>query len=402
MDPQIFNFLAVINTALRGKLNKLNNPDWIRIADLARYHNIVPLVYEGCSKYKAFTSAPIELRNKCFASCISQIRGQIYRTQFFMAVYGKLLAAGLKPLVLKGLVCRSLYGNLADHRPSTDEDIYIKREEFDTCRRILEQSGYKMEKLDLTGDNLSKWPVITFYHDSGPKIEVHFCLFEQINDIRSRLNSFFDDPCEDCISLKINGLQVYSMNPTRFYLYLYLHFYKHFITFGVGIRQLLDLLLYGEQYYRDIDWKMVEDSIKSLSADKLYADLLAIGAKYLGSNLKTSLSGSSDSLLLEDIINAGIFGKASKERLIGGKMAIAAQNSGRFRVIDLLLPKKETLMNSYKLTKINRLQQLNLWMRRMFRFIRCNYNLVLLYRSIKLGRRRMRLLKSYKVYNCED
>jgi len=397
MDPQIYNFLAVINTAIRGRPMKLKKPDWERISAYAKSHNIVPLVYEGCSKYEIFNKTPIELRNKYFASSIAKIREQILRTQIFLDIYEKLLSAGIKPLLLKGLICRSLYGELADHRPSRDEDIYIKKEDFDLCRNILEQNGFAMEKLDLAGKALSELSVVTFLHKSGLILEVHLSLIENTSQINSRLNSCFENAYEDCVGQELDGRLIYSMSHTKCYLYLFLHFYKHFISYGVGIRQVLDLLLYGEKYYSEIDWEKVEENIRSLSADKLYADLLYIGSLYLDINIKTGFSGGIYSLLLEDIMNAGVFGRATPERRIGANMTISAARSGSLHYSDLLMPKKAALMRKYRLADIKPVRLPALWIKRICRFIKYNSDPALLYKSLRLGRRRIKLLKSYGI-----
>ena len=54
---------------------------------------------------------------------MSMIAGQVNRTSAFLNLYQELIEGDCKPLVRKGIVCRQLYGEYADHRPSGDEDI---------------------------------------------------------------------------------------------------------------------------------------------------------------------------------------------------------------------------------------------------------------------------------------
>lgn len=397
MDPQIYNFLAVIAAAVRGKLKSLKNPDWERIAAYAKSHNIVPLVYEGCSKYEIFNKAPIEIRSSYLASSIAKIKEQTCRTQLFLDIYVKLLCAGIKPLLLKGLICRSLYGELADHRPSRDEDIYIKKEDFDICRNILEQSGFAMEEPDLTGKAPSDLSVITFLHRSGLILEVHLSLIENTSQINSRMNTCFEDAYEECVAYEIEGRPIYGLSHTKCYLYLFFHFYKHFISYGAGIRQLLDLLLYGEKYYSQINWERVEENIRSLSADRLYADLLHIGSEFLEFDIKTAFCGGNYSLLLEDMVNAGAFGKTMAERRIGGNMTIAAIKRGSLHYSDLLLPKKAAMMQKYGLSTVRCAKLPALWIKRIRSFLRHNPDPALLYKSFRIGRSRIKLLKNYGI-----
>jgi hypothetical protein len=399
MNSQVYNFLAIINTALGGKTIQLQEPDWAKLLAYAKSHNIIPLLYEGCSKYTIFNSAGDEIRKKLFMDTLNKITGQISRTQVFLNIYDQFIIAGLKPLVLKGLACRSLYGDMADHRPSKDEDIYIKKEEFVQYRNLLEQNGFVMEDALLTDEIMANISEVSFYHKSGFVLEVHVNLMRKINPINIRINACFEDAFDNCISNNVNGHQIYTMSPTKCYLYLFLHFYKHFITYGIGLRQMLDLLLYGDRYKEMIDWTIVEKHIHDLSADKLYADILIIGSTYFDINIETGFSGYKYELLLEDIMNAGVFGKSSAERRIGGNMTIAAMNNGAPHYIAMLFPSKKALQNKYKQFYIKRGQLPMIWVKRLFRFFRYNFNIRILFKSIKIGRRRSKLLRNYGIIN---
>ena len=285
MHSQIYNFLAIVNAAVRAKVLKLKKPDWAILLKYAMRHKIEPLIYEGCSKYKAFHEAPVDIKNKYLSAALIKITEQLYKTRFFLDIYDKLTAAGLKPLVLKGFICRYLYGELADHRPSADEDIYIKVEELFLYKDILEKNGFVMEDVAITEEPLSTQSHILFIHKKGLHIELHINLMSKINQLNIRINSCFEDAFDSSISQNIDGHLIYTMNHTKNYLYLFLHIYKHFISCGIGIRQILDLLLYGEKYCSEIDWITVEKNIHALAADKLYADILMIGSIYFDPEL---------------------------------------------------------------------------------------------------------------------
>lgn len=400
MNIQIYNFMALINAALRGKAPELKKPDWEKLLIYAQRHNIVPLIYEGCIKYEVFSSAPDEIRNKFLAIYLYKISGQINKTQVFLDIYNKLVTAGIRPLVLKGLMCRDLYGELAECRPSCDEDILIRPEEFGICRNILEQNGFVMEKLDITDELMSRLSDISFYHKSGLIIELHIRLVDKSNKIRIRMNSRFGDVYENCISREINGYPIYSMSPTKCFLYLFIHLYKHFIGPGVGIRQMLDLLLYGEKHYQEIEWEIVEKNIYSISAEKLYADILAIGARYFDFHINTGFTGNDFNTLLTDIMDAGIFGASTSERKIAGKIIKEEVDHGRkYNHLRLLFPKRTVLMQRYRLSELKYHKLPVLWAKRICRFLKYYLNISLIYKGIRACRKRTRLLKSYDILN---
>jgi hypothetical protein len=61
-----------------------------------------------------------------------------------------------------------------------------------------------------------------------------------------------------------------------------LHFIKHFLFEGAGIKQLMDILLYMSHYKNEIDWNAYNTLLKHLSFDKLMDHCIAIGTQYLG------------------------------------------------------------------------------------------------------------------------
>mgnify|MGYP002120156504 CR=1 FL=1 len=45
--------------------------------------------------------------------------------------------------MMKGLICRQLYGEYCDHRPSGDEDILIRKAEYKQVQQIPQEIGYR-------------------------------------------------------------------------------------------------------------------------------------------------------------------------------------------------------------------------------------------------------------------
>ena len=68
---------------------------------------------------------------------MGQTAAQIRRTQAFAAVYQDLLIQGIRPVVVKGLVCRELYPS-PEQRISGDEDLLLDPESFFRCVKLLE------------------------------------------------------------------------------------------------------------------------------------------------------------------------------------------------------------------------------------------------------------------------
>lgn len=400
MDIQITNFLNIINAAIHGELRELSSPDWNVLYSYGRNHEILPVFFEGCNKYIEFYSIPDDVREKFLVESVEIIMWQAGRTESFLNVYDKLTAEGLKPLIVKGLICRNTYNELADHRPSSDEDIYIKVEEFESYKDILTHSGFTMENVMITDAVLYDSQEISFYDSSnGLHIEVHLSLMGKENSNRKKMNLYFKDVFDDYISFEINNHLVYSLNHTDHYLYLFLHFYKHFTLSGVGIRQIIDILMYGQCYGDQINWEFIHERIKEMSADKLYSDLITIGNRYLGFEAKTDFVGCNEETLIEDIMNTGVFGNDTKEQVLSGRFTTAALVNGKNSIIKTLFPKASAIKKGYPILYKKPYLLPFMWIKRSLRFVIKNKKAssILLSESMKIGKRRVQLLKKYGI-----
>ena len=399
MNIQINNFLKIINTTFTGNINDLISADWQDLYNYAKQQALLPLFLEGCHQYPEYQMNQLLFREKLLMESMEIILYQSQRTQSFLSVYDKLTAEGIKPLVLKGLICRFTYGILADHRPSVDEDIYIMKEDFETCKDVLTANGFIMESIIITEAVLSNIQHISFINNNtGLRIEVHLNLMGIFNSNRRKMNSFFQDAFTTCIVCNIEGHQIYSMNYTEHFLFLFLHFYKHFTSSGVGIRQLIDICIYDKRYHELIDWGMVEMRIKEMSADKLYADIMFIGKEYLGFELDSKFQGYCAEALLEDMMEAGVHGKTTKEQVLSGRVASSAMENSD-SILRLIFPKVSTLSMGYPILYDKPYLIPIMWIRRLIKFV-CKmklYDNKLARNGLEIGKRRVRLLKEYRI-----
>ena len=117
--------------------------DWLYMVKLAKEHNLLALFVEGASKHYSFISRP-EYEKEMNES-IAIVSAQVRRTSAFLKLYEAFVEVDLHPIVIKGLICRELYGTLGDHRPSGDEDILIRPSEYEVAKCILNENGYISE-----------------------------------------------------------------------------------------------------------------------------------------------------------------------------------------------------------------------------------------------------------------
>lgn len=401
MNNQFNNFLHIIQFAINQKLEHLVDPDWYQLTEIAKQQNLLAIFNEGCVEYSKVYPLPQELQKECFEQSTRLIIWQAKRTKAFLSVYDKLVAVGLKPLILKGLVCRSMYGAYADHRPSSDEDIYIKKEDFPLIHKILMEQGFQMEQLEVTDKVLSQAQEISFYNNNiDLYLEVHLNVMGNENFIRKKMNTFFETVHESNMRIKIDGHIIYTLNPTDHYLYLFLHFFKHFTLSGIGIRQVIDMFLFDKTYHDQIDWKLVEDRIREVSAYKLYLDVRFIGKTYLGFPVDADCDNSRVQTLLEDILEGGCFGNESRDYSLSANVATSAMNKhNKLSLLRIAFPESRNLTKGYPILYKQPYLLPFIWILRLAKFVlyKGGTDKKLLTKSLEIGNKRVKLLKEYGI-----
>ena len=181
---QANNFIAILRTALGNGQVPLEHPDWDKLAEWADLQSLTALFYTGACQFQEFAQWDGTKRQKLQRETIAGVVAQSTRTELFLDVYRSLLEKGQKPLVLKGVVVRQLYGELSDYRPSCDEDLYVRPEEAIPCRRELENLGFRITVPEDERKLSDPFQEVSLDHSSGMlHVELHPNFFERTRSI---------------------------------------------------------------------------------------------------------------------------------------------------------------------------------------------------------------------------
>lgn len=272
---------------------------------------------------------------------------QTQRTDGFLNIYRSLKKAGIKSLVVKGIVCRHLYEK-SDYRPSGDEDIVIRRDLMEKADEIFLSEGFLAKNQE--PDRLKQQTIAYLHPINGTYVEVQPELFEEQVAILNNLNKDFEDMFETCIVERIQGEDIYTLEPTKHFLYIIYHAFKHFIDGGVGIRQVCDMVMMAEHYHDEIDWYYVKKRLKQLHLDEFCKNLGYIAEEYLGFNYGKGKNKEVDYIpLLLDLLDAGVFGQTSDERKGSSGMTMMAVDNARTKDVD----GESYLFPSYEYMKVS-------------------------------------------------
>lgn len=408
MDFQIINFCELIKYTIHQnrECQLQGDVDWSYVVQLSKEHNLLPIFMEGASKHFSYISRQeYDLETK---ECLAVVAGQVRRTSAFLRLYEAFIDAGVHPIVMKGLICRELYGSLADHRPSGDEDILIRPCEYEKAREVLTANGYVAELEVEIEAQLQQVQEISFIHPKDKlHIELHLNPMGRENDVRSKMSDCFLNVFENFRDVEIDGIMVRTMNHQDHLLFLILHAFKHFIGGGFGIRQMLDILLYQEQFGSEIDLEYLYETLKTFRADVFWNDMIHIGNTFLGFELPAMGTSNCPEELLEDMIQCGTFGnKTPADRAAERTVQFATGNHLKNKKSNSVLmlwktifPKRVFLLHNSPYLRTKPWLLPVAWVQRWGRFLKRSHNNEgnLMAESMRISRRRMKLLKKYNL-----
>ena len=393
---------AVLRAAIKDSDVALEIPQE-ELSDLyraARSHYVLPLVTEALWK----TGAVEEVELKRFINGSKKaVVAQAQRTGSFLLLYLRLKEKGLSPVVLKGIVCRSLYPT-PEQRLSVDEDFLIDPADFYAVEKALIECGMTPETIDEANGIPDERAY--FSADKSLVIEVHTTPFSTENTAYSELNGLFSGVLDRTVELQIEGVSIRTLAPTDHLLYLICHAYKHFLHAGVGIRQVCDMCLMNERYGDEIDWEMLYEKCRSVRIHRFAAGLFRIGEKYLGFSVPELFSDieENETNLLVDILTGGLYGVSDIDRAHSSNItieAVASQRQGRRNkgVLSSLFPQRAYMEMKYGYVKDHPWLLPVAWGQRITGYLlnrkagkKGNPG-----RSLKIGRERTDLLKEYGI-----
>ena len=333
-EQQVNNFMRLLNYSVHGgTLPTLTEEDWEAVFCLAERQNLLPLICEVAAHDESIKRYPA-YRERLFDS-LRFAAEQDEKTAAFLKLYSAFIDNNCYPIVVKGVLCRRLYGEKGSFRLSGDEDILIRYEDFDAVEAVLKAQGYQL-KIDKE-DDLSAYDDVAFYEklryvkeltyfhpQIGLRVEVHINPFGVRNQLNRTMNGYFEEATARCVTEEFDGVALRTFAPTDHLLFLILHAFKHFIYSGFGLRMALDIVMFMNHYQAECDREVLNGKLKAVNAEKLFNDILALANTYWGFDLPLNCEATAPELLLRDLIESGTFGNDSEESTMVAVMSTAA------------------------------------------------------------------------------
>lgn len=410
MEKVNLQFLDLLKSSLNNDIYEggdIDSQDLKQIYNLAQMHHVVPMIYGVLHNEEFFKNSDENFKMMFKQVAFRLVVSQIQRSNRFLELYKILKEKNIEAIVFKGIIFRNMYNN-PDDRMSSDEDILVKKEDYEKLKDIL--CGEGLEFIEKEGNECAY-----LCRNTGLCIEVSTSLFSNESKAYGHLNRLFDDIFEKSITINIDGVDIKTLSHEQHLIYIVFHNMKHFLHGGFGIRQVADFSKYIETYGQFIDWEKFWSDLKILNYDTFALNLIDISLKYLGFdytkaiypkgvrdfniiiNSKDYYINSDD--LISDILSAGVFGGSTKERKHTALMTLNAvedqKNGNRFKAI---FPSVDYLKGNYTYLQKHPILLPIAWTQRIFSYIKRNKNNTTSYiNTMELGKQRIELLKEYKI-----
>lgn len=406
-------FLDALKAALKNEKvtweNGMEPGEWMALFNLAEAHHVLPMIYEAVYDCPAAQNIAPQFFSPYKRRTVQAVTLQTIKTSEFLKLMRKLREAGIKPLVVKGIICRNLY-HQPDHRMSSDEDVLILPEQFPVCHKIMAEDG--MYLLEPKQDIYNAYEVSYRKNNSPLYIELHKSLFSPESDAYGEFNQFFEGAFDRAVEENIQNDNVWTMGYTDHLFYLICHAFKHFLHSGFGIRQVCDIILFANRYGSEIDWKLVRRQCREIHAELFTAALFRIGQKYLTFDPEEVCWPEEwrsiqvdEILMLEDLLSGGIYGGAEMSRKHSSSMtlnAVAANKQGKKKgipVLKTLFPSARNLEQNYPYLKKYPYLLPAAWIKRILRYGKelgeVSDNSAS--EAVWIGNQRIKLLKEYGI-----
>ncbi len=325
--------LTLLRGALTGETVTVDTPfDLPALTKEAQRHSVENMLFYGAR------AAGKQKNDPDMCALLKTVGRNIFITENQIAeaqaVCTALDAAGIDHLPLKGMVLRELYPS-ADMRTMGDVDILIRMEQYPQIEQIMTAQGFTF--LKESGHELI-WEKPGILH-----LELHKALFASYE---TDLYKVFGDGWKR--ALQVGNSHRYTLSDEGHFLYVFVHFAKHYRGGGVGLRHLSDVAVYL-QSGRITDTAYIEQQLTALHMAEFYHNILDVLTAWLHGGEMTQKA----MFILQQVWTSGRYGTADSHRIAAAERAAkgAPKNAKARHMWRLIFPPYSDMNLRYPLLK---------------------------------------------------
>ncbi len=181
-------------------------------------------------------------------------------------------------------------------RECADIDILFDNQQEEDVKDLMLALGYQLESYGCGHHDI-------YQLRSGVCAEMHLALFGV--EYERRLNQYFMNVKDRLV--RGEGWEYYFL-PEDFYIYFLAHNHDHYANGGVGIRALVDEIVFLNRFEETLNWKYVYEELIKLEIDAFEKKLKTLAKKLFLDDFKIDNLQSDERKMLEYMINSGSHG----------------------------------------------------------------------------------------------
>ena len=285
MDVQISGIITLLRSALKNEALVLPKDfEWCSACRILYEHHLTGLAVRGAMRC-GFSATMPELRSLTAQMC-KDISNSRLQTQQLELVYALFEENGIDYVPLKGAVLKDLYPQ-AELRLMGDVDILIRPEQYPVIRTLLPSVG--MEEKG-GSDHEYTW------YGPGLELELHKCLISACN------KDYFDYYGDGWgwTKKEKNGV-AFRLTKEDHFIYLLVHFAKHYRNGSVKAKNICDFWVYRNAY-PDMDEAYIRTQMEKLGIAEFYQNVLQLLDTWFNGSAPTKAT----ELITESVFQGGV------------------------------------------------------------------------------------------------
>lgn len=363
--------IKLLSSSIRQKTPDLPDYEpvnWHYIYAQAARHNILPLLYVALKELPS--SLQPEFMKQWQHQSLMLCAGAIKLNNESFQLIDLFKAADIEVLLYKGLAISELYPE-PYLRISGDIDLLIREENLEAVIDLLCRNGYQRSR-----DSIEK-AFYYFISPTGAVIDLQTKVWNYYSNRDRNLSDMIERTAwQNTKIVTVDGHEIPTLGTQEHFFCIICHAAKHFISYGTGIRHIIDIALYVNKYGAFIDWQVLFDNLKRIKLDTFLMAILQICKRYLHIDERPmtyhhEINSDTVDVLLDDFISAGLFGTSSHEKsskVITGTYYFNRARVNRSHIArSTLFPPAEEI--DYAYAKKNRVLLFVAWFHRGLKYI---------------------------------
>ena len=320
-------------------------------------HSVVAIAYMGalnCGFKK--DEAAMQLMFKQYMKEMFISENQMFEVE---KVYKAFEENGIDFMPVKGCNMKSLYPS-PEMRAMGDADILIKDEQYSLVSKVMKNIGYSYER---EGNHDYSWD------SKGLHVELHFKL---IRAYTSEYEKYFGNGWN---LAKYHEGHKYYMSHEDEFVYIFIHYTKHFRNGGIGCRHIVDLWVYLRSY-PNMDFDYIENIMERLEVKEFYLNTMDL-LEYWFNDGK---SNEKIEYMTSYIMESGNWGSDKNIALSRGVQAMQEENINAENKLSLIkrlaFPVNDEMTTRYSILNKAPFLLPFMWVRRWYDVVKLNRNKV--------------------------